>query len=157
MTRQLPLLVLVMDGRRAILFSDGGTRRTPEFRVLRQWQWRNPANREQRRDAPGRTISSAEPAQRSSYDEVDRHARREEQAAIEVAHALDDLAADSVFDRLVVCAPPRMLGHLRRHLTAPVLRRLFAELAKDMLHQPTEVIERQVRQELERLAASRID
>lgn len=136
-----------MDARHGILFR----RSPPDHAVVRQWSWPNAPARDPAEDAPGRTMGSSDRARRAAYEQTDRHQLDEQRAAEEVADVLRELARSDGFDRLVICAPPRMLGRLRPLLDKPVLSRLRAEIAKDMVNLPTAAIERAISRELDNL------
>lgn len=148
MAHASPFLVLLMDSRRAILFR----RVAPDYTVVRQWCWSSAPAREQGDDAPGRTMGSSDRARRAAYEQTDRHQLDERRAAEEVADVLCELAHADSYDRLVICAPPRMLGYLRPLLDSYVLSRLRAEIAKDMVNLPTATIERIISRELDNVA-----
>ena len=46
------------------------------------------------------------------------------------------------FETLVVVAPPRTLGELRKHYHVEVARRIVAELPKDLVNTPVAEIEK---------------
>jgi len=52
--------------------------------------------------------------------------------AHKLAAWLDVAAHDDAFDRLVVAAPPRMLGELRKAMSKQVSARVVAEVSKDL-------------------------
>ena len=54
----------------------------------------------------------------------------------ELALYLSDAAKRGVFDRLVVVAPPKALGHLRAEFSPAVRGKVTAELNKDLTHVP---------------------
>ncbi len=62
-----------------------------------------------------------------------------------VADAVNAAADAGAFKALVLCAPPRPLGLLREHLSAPALGRLNQAIAKDYLHASAEELEQRLR------------
>ena len=77
--------------------------------------------------------------------------RRDPRAALaagflkQVADAVNAAADAGAFRTLVLCAPPRPLGLLRGHLSAPTRKRLNQELAKDYLRISVDELERHLR------------
>jgi protein required for attachment to host cells len=43
------------------------------------------------------------------------------------------------YERLILCAPPELLGMLRRELSAPVQRAVYDTIAKDFVRDPDEL------------------
>ena len=66
----------------------------------------------------------------------------EERFAVEAAHLLNTAALSNAFESLVVVAPPRTLGELRKHYHKEVEKRLVAEVPKDLTRVPVEEMER---------------
>lgn len=64
--------------------------------------------------------------------------------ARELAQWLDSAVNDDLFDRLVLAAPPRALGTLRKALPLPVRARLVAELNKDLTKFPEDHLLREL-------------
>jgi protein required for attachment to host cells len=60
--------------------------------------------------------------------------------AKEVAQRIDSERMKHEFDKLVLVAPPKMLGLLRQSLTHPTQAMLAAEIAKDLLHHGPDAI-----------------
>jgi protein required for attachment to host cells len=60
--------------------------------------------------------------------------------AKEVARQIDSARASNEFDKLVIVAPPKMLGLLRQSLPSQSESLLAAHVAKDILHQGPEAI-----------------
>lgn len=134
--------VLISDGRKALLIKNHGDTDFPDLRLVKRWEEGIPANRELKSDAPGRTFSSHEHGmRRSSYEEGDLHAQAEARFAAEVA---DYFNAQDLEDELVIVAPPRTLGELRKYLGSSVLELVTAEIAKDLVKHPIWEIERMI-------------
>ena len=60
---------------------------------------------------------------------------------------LKERALRNDFDSLIVVAPPRTLGELRKHYHKEVEKRLAGEIAKDLTGHPVEEIEKIIRAE----------
>ncbi|CUW38649.1 conserved protein of unknown function (Host attachment protein,7-143) [Magnetospirillum sp. XM-1] len=84
-------------------------------------------------DRPGRTFDSAG-AGRHAYDEGDWQDEEKGRFAGRVAAQLDRAALDHQFERLVVVAPPAMMGELRKHFTGIRHRMEVVEVVKDLTH-----------------------
>jgi protein required for attachment to host cells len=79
---------------------------------------------------------------RSAYQETDFHQLEENRFAAEAAEMLKTRALRNDFESLVVVAPPKTLGELRKHYHKEVEKRLAAEVPKDLTNMPVEEIER---------------
>lgn len=84
-----------------------------------------------RRGAVGHHATGGERSPRKV--EARRFARR-------IAEALDEARSENRYDRLVVIAPPAFLGLLREEMPAAVRAMLSAEVGKDLVHEPPEVL-----------------
>src|SRR5205814_7909050 len=91
----------------------------------------NPATHEQGTDKPGRTSASGGTA-RSAMEETDWHRLGEERFAAELAATLYRLAHANKFEALVVIAPPKVLGNLRKAFHKEVVDRITAEVSKEL-------------------------
>lgn len=132
--------VVVADGQKMLLLRNEGDEEHPKLEVVRLRENDNPPTREQGSDAPGRSFSTAGTA-RSGYQETDFHQMEEDRFAIETAEILNKQALANRFDRLIVVAPPRTLGELRKHYHKEVEARLVGEIAKDLTGHPIDRIE----------------
>ena len=134
-------LVVVADGRKMLFFRNEGDARYPHLEVIHGEEAVNPPDREQKSDAPGIGFSSAGHG-RSAYAEADFHAMEESRFANETAELLKRRALAGEYESLIVVAPPRTLGELRKHYHKEVQIRLKGELAKDLTGHPVDQIER---------------
>jgi protein required for attachment to host cells len=147
--------VLVADGRKMLFFRNEGDGEYPNLEVERKRVEANPKDSAQGTDEPGRTFSSnrGDPrtggslaatagAARSAYEETDFHQLQEDRFAAEAAEMLKERALRNDFDSLVVVAPPKTLGELRKHYHKEVEKRLAGEVPKDLTNLPVEEIER---------------
>ena len=105
-------LVLAIDGGKMLLFRNEGDEKYAVLDTLSHREIDNPPTREQGADAPGRSYSSVG-SRRSAYGQTDGHDRAEEDFAIRAAEGLERVAASDGAG-IVVLAPPRMLGQLRK-------------------------------------------
>ena len=140
---QLPhkSVVLVADGRKMLFLRNEGAEVHPNLIVEKATEQENPSDGEQGTDRPGRAFSSVG-AGRSAYEETDFHQLEEDRFAAEAADLLKRRALRQDYDSLVVVAPPRTLGELRKHYHVEVEQRLAGELDKDLTGHPIDQIEK---------------
>lgn len=130
---QLPhdTVVLVADGRKMLFLRNEGDQVHPNLTVEVAQEKPNPATRDQATDAAGQS-SSPQGAARSSMEPTDFHQLEEDRFAAEIADLLKRRALANEYDSLIVVAPPRALGEMRKHYHKEVEQRLTGELAKDL-------------------------
>jgi protein required for attachment to host cells len=134
-------LVFVGDGARAIFFRNNGTVLNPALEVEDVFAQDNPPTREQGTDRPTRgTIG----APRGNIEQTDWHQLNEERFAREIADKLYQLAHANRFQRLVIVAPPKVLGTLRQSLHKEVLDRIAAEVPKELATSSVNNIKREL-------------
>jgi protein required for attachment to host cells len=148
--------VLVADGRKMLFFRNEGDAELLNLKVEVVEEHASHADRDLKSDAAGRASStqsgSGAPAvarggsnqnmgrgagaqfaqSRSSVGETDYHQQEEDRFAADVADMLKRRALAHKFDALIVVAPPRTLGELRKHYHKEVSSRVQGELAKDL-------------------------
>lgn len=134
--------VVVADGRKMLFFRNEGDAEFPKLQVERKQVQDNPADRDQKTDSPGHTFDASGGAGRSAYEEVDFHQLEEDRFAAETAELLKKRALRNEFESLIIVAPPRTLGELRKHYHKEVEKRLAAEVAKDLTGHPVTEIEK---------------
>jgi protein required for attachment to host cells len=123
--------VVVADGRKMLFLRNEGDADYPNLQVERKREQDNPSNGEQTTDAPGRSFSSVG-AGRSAYEETDFHQLEEDRFAAETAGLLKKRALENDFESLIIVAPPRTLGELRKNYHKEVAQRLTGEIDKDL-------------------------
>ena len=136
-------LVLIGDGQKALFLRNKGTAHQVRLEVEHILEQDNPATREQGTDRPGRSISSVGTA-RSAVEGVDWHLIAKERFAGVIAEALYRHAHDNRFDKLVVIAPAKVLGNLRKAFHAEVTDKIVGEISKELTSHPITDIERLV-------------
>ena len=146
-------VVLVADGRKMLFFRNAGDAAHPNLTVESAQEHANPATQDLASDAAGRA-SSPHGASRSSVAETDVHQLEENRFAAECAEMLRKRALARKYDKLVVIAPAKTLGELRKHYHKEVESRLIGELAKDLTGRPIPDIEAALRAVLDRPAAA---
>ena len=147
-------VVLVADGRKLLFLRNKGDATDLDLQVETAQENANPADRDQATDAAGRASSSAgggghgsapagsAPGTRSSVGETDYHQLEEDRFSADAADLLKRRVLAHDFDHLIVVAPPRTLGELRKHYHGEVSKRLAGELGKDLTGHPIADIEK---------------
>lgn len=131
-------LILVCDGQRAQLYRNRGSLFEPDLELLRSQAHENPPSREQGTDKPGRLNDSL--GNRSAVEITDWHRQAEERFAAELAAGLNGDAARGAAEPIVLVAPPRMLGDLRKAIDEQARRHVVGELDKNLAgHAPKEI------------------
>lgn len=131
--------IVVADGRKMLFFRNEGDADYPNLEVVRVREQDNPPTDEQGSDAPGSAFASVG-ASRSSYEQTDFHQLEEDRFASETADLLKKRAFNNDFEKLLIVAPPRTLGELRKHYHKEVEQRLIGEIPKDLTGHPVEEI-----------------
>lgn len=143
-------MVVVADGRKMLLFRNQGDEKFPKLEVVTHEEQNVPAREDMATDEPGTTFSgskgsgrsNAGASNRSGYEETDFHQLEEDRFAAETAEMLKMRALRNEFSQLIVVAPPKALGELRKHYHKEVEARLIGEIAKDFANRPTDEIEK---------------
>lgn len=133
-------VVLVADGRKMLFLRNEGDSVSPNLVVEHAEEQANPKDSDQKSDAPGLSYSSVGSG-RSTMDEVDFHQQAEDRFAADAGAILQRRALANEFESLIVIAPPRMLGELRKLYHGEVSSRLIGELDKDLTRHPIPEIE----------------
>lgn len=134
-------VILVADGRKSLFFRNEGNAGALNLAVLERETHPNPAHHEQASDLAGQSTKTAD-GRGGSMGEVDFHQQEEDRFAAETAGMLKERALGNDYDHLVVVAPARTLGELRKHYHKEVEKRLVAELPKDLVNMPVPEIEK---------------
>ena len=146
-------IVLVADGRKSLFLRNAGSPVSPNLVVEEKEVRENPPDRDQASDAPGRAFTAAGSPRnrgavsmganhRSAYEETDFHDLEEDRFAAETSETLRMRALGNDFAALIVGAPSRTLGMLRKRYHKEVEARLHAEIPKDLVNMPVQEIER---------------
>ncbi len=134
--------VVVADGKKMLFFRNEGDSEFPRLEVERKRETGDAPDRDRKTDLAGRAPSAPAGAGYSSYQEVDFHQLEEERFAAETAEMLRKRALRNDFESLIIVAPPKTLGELRKHYHKEVEKRLAGEVAKDLTGHPVAEIER---------------
>lgn len=133
--------ILVGDGEKALVFSNDGDAAYPNFRMIKLLETDNPKTSDQGTDAPGRRNDGPGP-QKSAMEPTDWHRLEKHRFAKDMADALYKAAHKGKFTKLVVAAPPVVLGQLRKTFHKEVKDRIIAEVDKTLTGHPPIEIER---------------
>ena len=134
-------LVLVGDGEKALFLRNKGNAQQVNLEIERVLEQDNPPTHEQGTDRPGRSAASVGVA-RSAVEEADWHHIAKERFASEIAKALYRYAHDNRFTKLVIVAPPKILGNFRRAFHPEVVDRIIGEIPKELTSHPVADIEK---------------
>lgn len=147
--------VLVADGRKLLFFRNEGDAEYPNLQVETHRDHPNPKASDQGTDEPGRTFSGAQGGDprsgglgttvgqgHSAYSETDFHQLEEDRFAHEAAELLRKRALANQIESLIIVAPPKTLGEMRKHYHKEVESRIAGEVAKDLTNMPVPEIEK---------------
>lgn len=123
--------ILVADGAQARIFVNQGPENGFGATPIHEAQIALAPNREMKSDRPGRGHVMA--GRRHGMEpRTDWHEAEKERFAKSLAEHLDRAAATKSFDRLVLAAPSKTLGSLRRLLGKHAAGLIIGEVAKDL-------------------------
>jgi protein required for attachment to host cells len=134
-------LVLVTDGRKTLFFRNHGDVNQIDLRTEAHDEREDVGSKgELATDAPGTTQQSAGYG-RSTYEETDFKQLEEDRWAVTAAEEVNKRALANDFEALVIVAPPKTLGELRKKLHKEAARRVVCEIDKEMTGRPIPDIE----------------
>lgn len=131
--------ILVADGGRARFLENDGPGKGLTTAGVKPLTHDLKATREMGTDKPGR-LHDAGFAQRSAVEVPDWHRFEKERFAHEVAQVLDRHRKQHDFDRLILIAPAKTLGDLRKALDSNCKDLVVAEIDKDLTHHDDKAI-----------------
>lgn len=128
--------VVVADGRKMLFLRNEGDAEFPSLQVEKKVvDHHNPSHHEQATDLAGGAMGTRTAGGSwggGNMQEVDFHQLEEDRFAADTAELLKKRALNNDFESLIVIAPPRTLGELRKHYHKEVSGRLTAEIDKDL-------------------------
>jgi len=133
--------VVVCDGVKALTLRNDGDAELLNLTLVDSHFQPAPPTSALGSDRPGRAFQS-HGFNRSAEDETDLHAQMEAAFLSEVAERLDKAVRKHAIKSLVLVAPPKALGLLRKRLSPAVLAVVAAEVAKDLARLSTPEIEK---------------
>lgn len=127
---------LIADGARARIMVNEGPGKGLRAAMDHEFAAPSAPSRDWGADKPGRAAGGPGGARHTKEPRIDLHEFAKERFAAEMASLIDAAAGDKAFDRLILVAPPRVLGNLRSALKNGARDRIAGELAKDLTHIP---------------------
>ena len=124
--------ILACDGGRALILRNDGNVERPNLVVMDSIVNLEPPTRMLGSDREGRVYQSVGGA-RSKVEQTDLHQQTEDRFVSSLAHKMSTLAHEGKMKILVLVAPPRVLGQLRRQLDTQTRSMVSAELGKDLV------------------------
>jgi protein required for attachment to host cells len=134
-------LVLVTDGRKTLFFRNEGDENQIDLRTEGFDEREDAKDRDLKSDAPGTNAQSAGYSGRVAYEETDFHQLEEDRWAVAAAEQVNKRVLQNDFDQLVIVAPPKTLGLIRKKLHKEAEKRLLCEIPKEMTRRPVPDIE----------------
>ena len=133
--------VLVADGAKMLFFRNEGDADNPNLTVIAAKQQADQYDRDIKTDQAGQKPGSPGAGGGSTAGETDFHVQAEQRFAAEAADRINRAALANEFEKLIIVAPPKTLGALRKHYHKQVESRITAEIAKDLTGHPVDRIE----------------
>lgn len=133
-------LIFVGDGKKMLFLRNKGDSGMLDLRTESHDERADPMDREIKTDAPG-TQSPRVGTGRDTMEETDFHQQGEDRWVKDAAEQLNKRALSNDFDALVVVAPPKALGVLRKKLHKETERRIVLTVNKEMTDRPIPDIE----------------
>ncbi len=132
--------VVVCDGRKTIILENIGDEQFPDLRTRSALAAEDERTSALGTDRPGRVHQSVGTA-RSAVEQTDWHDQQEQEFLKALASRLDKAVLGKEVAHLVIVAPPRALGVLRKAYSQHVQGALVAEIDKDLASHPVPDIE----------------
>ncbi|QFS82964.1 host attachment family protein [Roseivivax sp. THAF197b] len=139
--------VLIADGEKALFLRNDVDAENPDLYVVRLEEQDNPSDMEQSANRPGR-MNDGGAGQRSALDDTDWHELAKDRFAKDLSDILYKQAHKGAFDKIVLVAPPHVLGELRDDLHEEVSSKVVAEVDKTLTNHPLDKIETLLRDTL---------
>ena len=133
-------MVMVADGAKLLFFRNEGDGEHPNLKVVDAEQQSAGRSRDIATDANGRASSAGTSG--GAMGETDPHQQAEDRFAAHAAALLNRQAIDGAFEKLIIVAPARTLGEMRKHYHGELEKRLAGEIAKDLTGHPVAQIEK---------------
>ena len=132
--------ILVADGAKMLFFRNEGDAENLNLTVVAAEQQADLYDREIKTDTAGQKPAGAGTGG-STAGQADFHRQSEDRFAAEAAERINRAALANEFERLIIVAPPKTLGELRKHYHKQAESRIAAEIAKDLTGHPVDRIE----------------
>jgi protein required for attachment to host cells len=135
--------VVVCDGAKAMVLENAGDTQFPNLKTREVYEQKDKPTHELGTDKPGR-LNSSTPKNRSAIEPTDWHERNEQAFLESLAVKLNRELSAGLFKSIVVCAPPRALGVLRRAYSPALKQAVRIEVDKDLVKVPVHEIEKRL-------------
>jgi protein required for attachment to host cells len=133
--------VVVCDGAKALVLENAGNRKTPSLKTKEVYEQDDAKTHDLGTDKPGRSFNSMGHS-RSAMEQTDWHDQSEQRFLTKLAARLDKAVLAGETPSLIVVAPARAIGVLRRAYSSHVRQALRAEVEKDYVMLPLDEITR---------------
>jgi protein required for attachment to host cells len=133
--------VVVCDGTKALILQNAGDEMFPNLQTRDHFQQDDPPTRDQGSAPPGRIQQSVGHGS-SAVEQTDWHLQAEEGFLEKLMKRLDQAVMAGRMKSLIIVAPPRALGIIRRHYSHALRGALRAEVDKDLVKMPVHEIEK---------------
>jgi protein required for attachment to host cells len=133
--------VVVCDGAKALVLENVGNRLAPSLITREVYEQADLKTRELGTDKPGRSFNSVGSG-RSAMEQTDWHDQEEQRFLAKLAARLEKAVLAGEIRSLIVVAPPRAIGLLRRQYSPHLRQALKAEVEKDYVKMPVADIAR---------------
>jgi len=133
--------VVVCDGAKALVLENAGDAEIPDLKTREVYQHKDPATHELGTDAPGRA-AGVDGKNRSAVGQTDWHERNEQSFLEDVAKRLDAAISAGQAASMIIVAPPRALGILRKAYSPSLRQAVRVEIDKDLVKVPVYEIEK---------------
>lgn len=140
--------VVVADGEKALFLRNDGGAAQPSLTVERVEQQDNPAHGDQVSDKPGRKADNGL-GQRSAMEEADWHELAKERFAADLSDILKRMVQRDRITKMVLIAPPKVLGEMRDQMHDMVKKTILAEIPKTLTGHPLPELQKIVVGDLE--------
>ena len=133
--------VVVCDGAKALILENAGDTEIPDLKTREVYEQKDPATHELGTDKPGRA-AGVDGKTRSAVGQTDWHERNEQAFLEDFAKRLDAAISAGQTTSIVLIAPPRALGILRKAYSPALRQAVRAEVDKDLVKMPVYEIEK---------------
>ncbi len=133
-------LIVVCDGRKTLPIENEGDEMLAKFANHEVYKQRERPNRELGTDKPGRVEGIATRI-RSAIEPTAFHDQQETAFPVQISEHLDAPVKSGLTHHVIVVAPPRALGTLRKSYSPALRKAIRAEVGHDLVHLPVSEIE----------------
>lgn len=139
--------VVVADGEKALVLENTGGAGAPKLSLIKRDEADEVVTAT---DRPGRRMDDG-PGQRSALEQPDYARLNAERFAADLIEMLARRARNGRFQKLILCAPPQVLGALRDEMDDALRACVVAEIDKTLTRHPVAKIANIVAEEIDSL------